>query len=269
MDQQPAPVNVPQEVVAQARPLGGTLDDAGDIRHDEGHALVHIDDPQVGEEGGEVVVGDLGPGVGGDGEQGGFAHIGEAHQAHVRQELELQNHVPLLALDAGLGKPGHLPGGGGVVGIAPASPAPLGQNEILPGGHIHNDLVRFRVSYHGAPGDFDDQGLSPLAAHVPALAVLARLGGILALIAEIQQGGQIVVDPQDHAAPMAPVSPIGAAGGHIFLPVEGHGTVAALAAQDCNPNFIYKHINLQGLKKGLPRNKAAVLQFTGLSYCSA
>ena len=135
------------------------------------------------------------------------------------------------------------------MGVAPASPASLGQNEILPGGHIHNDLVRFRVSYHGAPGDLDDQGLSPLAAHVPALAVLARLGGILALIAEIQQGGQIVVDPQDHATPMAPVSPIGAAGGHIFLPVEGHGAVAALAAQDCNPNFIYKHINLQGLKK--------------------
>ena len=37
MDQQPAPVDVPQEVVAQTGALGGPLDDAGDVGHDEGH----------------------------------------------------------------------------------------------------------------------------------------------------------------------------------------------------------------------------------------
>ena len=56
MDEQAAPVDVAQEVVAQASPLGGPFDDAGDVSHDEGHALLHIDHPQIGKEGGEVVV---------------------------------------------------------------------------------------------------------------------------------------------------------------------------------------------------------------------
>ena len=73
--------------MAQARALGGAFDDAGNVRHDKGHALVHIDDPQIGEQGGKMVVGDLGPGVGGNGKQGGFSHIGKAHQAHIRQKL--------------------------------------------------------------------------------------------------------------------------------------------------------------------------------------
>ena len=87
MHQQPAAVDVPQEVMPQSRALCGALNDAGDIRHDEGDAFVHVDHPQVGEEGGEMVVGDFRPGVGGDGEQGGFAHIGEAHKANVCQQL--------------------------------------------------------------------------------------------------------------------------------------------------------------------------------------
>ena len=42
--QQAAAVDVPQEIVTQAGAFGGALDDAGDIRHDEADALLHIDD---------------------------------------------------------------------------------------------------------------------------------------------------------------------------------------------------------------------------------
>ena len=38
MHQQAAPVDVPQEIVAQTRALAGALDDAGDVRHDEADA---------------------------------------------------------------------------------------------------------------------------------------------------------------------------------------------------------------------------------------
>ena len=63
MDQKTAAVDMAEEVVAQARSVGGALNNAGDIGHDEGDALLHIDYAQVGEESGEVVVGDLGPGL--------------------------------------------------------------------------------------------------------------------------------------------------------------------------------------------------------------
>ena len=97
------------------------------------------------------------------------------------------------------------------------------------------------VSDDGTPGHVDDQILSPLARHFPTHAVDAGTGLVLALIAEVQQGGQIVVDVEHHAAAVTAVAAVGAAGGHIFFPVEGHGTVAAPSANDCNANLIYKH----------------------------
>ncbi|SCJ76342.1 Uncharacterised protein [uncultured Blautia sp.] len=80
MDQQAAAVHVPQEVVAQAGALAGALNDAGNVRHDEADAVLYPHHAQIGEQGGEVVVGDLGLGLGYHGEQRGLAHVGEAHQ---------------------------------------------------------------------------------------------------------------------------------------------------------------------------------------------
>ena len=241
MDKQTAPVNVPEEIMTQAGTLGGALDDAGDIRHDEGHALLDVNHAQVGEQGGEVVVGDFRPCVGGDGEQCGLAHVGEAYQTYVRQQLQFQNHIPLLTLQAGLGESGHLPGGGGVVGIAPAPTAAPGNDKVLAGGHIHDDLTGLGIPDNGAPGDVDDEIFAPFAGHFPTHAV--DTGGclILALIAEVQQSGQIVVDVEHHTAAMTAVAAVGAAGGNVFFPVEGHGAVAAPSADDRNANLIYKH----------------------------
>ena len=87
VQEQSAAVDVPQEIVSQSRAFRRALDDAGDVRHNEGHALIHVDDPKVGIQCGKMVVGDFRVGVGGDGKQGGFSHVGEAHQSHVRQQL--------------------------------------------------------------------------------------------------------------------------------------------------------------------------------------
>ena len=235
VDEQAAPVDVPQKVVAQAGALGGALDDAGDVGQNEGHPLLHVHHPQVGEQGGEVVVGDLGPGLAHHGEQGGLAHVGEAHQAHVGQELELQDHVPALAGQARLGEAGHLPGGGGEVLVAPAAVAPPGQHEAVGLGHVADDLLRLRVPHHRAPGHLDDQVRPVLAGAALALAVHAVFRHVLALVPEVHQGGL-----QDHAAPPAAVAAVGAAGGHVLLPVEGHRAVAAVARLDCDAGGIHK-----------------------------
>ena len=55
------------------------------------------------------------------------------------------------------------------------------------------------------------------------------------------------IDLQDHVAPPAAVAAVGAAGGHILLPVEGHRAVAAVARLDGDAGGIYKgccHKNL-------------------------
>ena len=242
MDQQAAAVDVPQEVVAQARALAGPLDDAGDIGHDEGHALVHIHHAQVGVQGGEVVVGDFGVDLGHHAQQGALSHVGEAHQSHVRQQLQLQHHVVALAGQARLGKAGHLTGGGGEMLVAPAAPAALAQHKGLVVGHILDDLAGFGVPDQGAPGHADGQTLAVLAAFAAALAVYTVGRHIFALIAEVHQRGHIVVHPDDDAAAVAAVAAVGAACGDVFFPVKGDGSVAAVSGPDGDAGLINKSI---------------------------
>ena len=129
------------------------------------------------------------------------------------------------------------------MGVAPAAPAAFGDDEILAGGHVHNDLIGFGIPNHGASGHVDDQRIAPLAAHFPAEAIEACLGGILALVTEVQQCGHVIVDMKNDTAAVTAVTTVRAAGGHIFLPVEGNGAVPSAASDDCDSNFIYKHID--------------------------
>ena len=84
------------------------------------------------------------------------------------------------------------------------------------------------------------RSLAVLAGLAAALAVHAVGRHIFALVAEVHQGGHVVVHLQDDGAAVAAVAAVGAAGGHVFLPVEGHRAVAAVAGPDGDPRFINK-----------------------------
>ena len=187
-----------------------------------------------------MVVGDFGPGLADHRQEGGLAHVGEAHQPHVGQELQLQQHVPGLSGQSGLGEAGDLPGGGGEVLVAPAAVAPPGQYKARTLGHVADNLLTLRVPDHRAPGHPDDEVLSVLAGAALALAVHAVSGGVLAFVAEIHQGGQVVVDFQNHVAAPAPVAAVGSPCGDIFFPVEGHHAVASAAGFDGDAGGVYK-----------------------------
>ena len=174
VDQQPAAVHMAQKVVAQAGTVGGALDDTGDIGHDEGDALLHIHHAQIGEQGGEVVVGDLGLGPADHAEQGGLAHVGKAHQPHVGQQLQLQHNLPALTGQAGLGEAGDLAGGGGKVLVAPSAPAAPAQDKGGLVRHIPDDLAGGGIPDDGATGHLEEQVLP-----VPAGAAVAAPGAPL------------------------------------------------------------------------------------------
>ena len=110
MYQQAAAVDVPQEVVAKARTLGCTLDNARNIRHYEGNAVVHIDHAEIRIERREVIVRNFRVRVRGDGQERRFADIREADQTDVRQKLQLENDLMLLAREACLCKARNLAG---------------------------------------------------------------------------------------------------------------------------------------------------------------
>ena len=229
-----------QEIVAQARAVRRALDDAWNIRRHKGLPFAHIDHAQIGVEGGKVVVGDLGVGPADHAEEGGLAHVGEADEAHVRQQLQLQHHVVALAGQAALGEAGGLTGGGGEVGVAPAALAPPAEDIGLVAGHVLDNLVGLGVPDQGAPGDADGEGLAVLAALALAGAVHPLFRRIFALVAEVHQGGQVVVHLEDDVAAAAAVAAVGTAGSDIFFPVEGDAAVAAVPGPDRDPGLVNK-----------------------------
>ena len=187
-----------------------------------------------------MIIGDLGLSPADHAEQRGLTHVGEAHQPHIGQQLQLQHHLAALAGIASLGKAGDLPGGGGEVLVAPAAPAAPAEDEGGVIRHIVDDLLGGGVPDDGAPGDPQDQVCAVSAGAALAASVCAVGGGVLALIAEVHQGGHMVVHCDHHVAAPAAVAAVRAAGGHIFFPVEGDHAVAAVAGADGDLCGIYK-----------------------------
>ena len=241
MHEQAAAVDVPQEIVAKARAFGRTLDNTGDIGHDERHALIHIDDAEIRVQRGEVVVCDLRAGIGRDGQQRGLADIREADKADIRQQLQLQHDLVLLAGQAGLGKARHLTGRRGKMLVAPATAAALAEDKVRIVGHILDDLVRCGIAHDRTARDLNDKVLAALAGAARALPVLTGCRSIFALVAEVHQRGEVVVHAQDDIAALAAVAAVRATCGHIFLAVEGNGTIAAVTGLHRHLDFINKH----------------------------
>ena len=82
------PLDMPQKIMPQPCALAGTLDEAGQIRHDE-TALARPYHAQVRGKRGEMVIGNFWLCRRNHREQGGFSHAREAHQPHIRDGLEL------------------------------------------------------------------------------------------------------------------------------------------------------------------------------------
>ena len=110
------------------------LDKPGHVGDHKGllvRLLAHGHHAEVGLEGGERVVGDLGPGGGDARDERGFAGVGVADQAHIGQQLQLQPIDALLAGPAQFVLARRLVGAGGKVLVAASAASALGDDEAL------------------------------------------------------------------------------------------------------------------------------------------
>ena len=94
------------------------------------------------------------------------------------------------------------------------------------------------VPEQGAPGDLDGQTLAVFPGAALALTVHAVARHILALVAEVHQRAHMVVHDADDVPAAPAVAPVGAARRHVFLPVEGHRTVAPAPGDDADGGFV-------------------------------
>ncbi len=218
-----------QEAQAQAFALAGALDDAGDVGHHERAVVAVAHDAYLGLHGGEGIVGNLGAGRRYGGEQRALAGVGEAHEAHVGQQLQLQHHTLLDGGLAGLGVARGAVGGALEVPVAQAAAAAAQQlHELAVVGHLREVLAVFCVVHHRAAGHVDDHILAVLAEAAAGAAALAVAGEDVAAVFQGQQRPHVAVAAQDYVAAAAAVAAVGAAFGHILGAVEVARAGAAL-----------------------------------------
>src|SRR5215207_1680204 len=230
--QGPGALDVAQEAVAEALAPAGALDETGDVGH---HVLVTVSgthDAEMRFERGEGVVGDLGLGRRDAADQRRLAHVREADQRDVGEELELEPQPPLLADLALLGEGGCPPPVGQEPGVAAPAPPALGGDEAVAGRHQVGQHLAVAVADDRAHRHLHDDVVAPGAVAALTHAVRAVLGATERLVLERQQRGDVVVGDQDDVAAAPPVAAVGTALGHVGLTAERHRAGAAVAGLD-------------------------------------
>ena len=233
--------------MAQTDAVRRTLDQARDIGADKALLGADADNAQHRGQRRKVVVRDLGACGRNNADERRFSDVRETDQADVRDDLQFQLEVHILAGQAGLGELGDLAGRGGKVAVAPAAAATLGHDHRFGAGQVSHDKVGLGLLQHSTVGR-----------------------GVLALVAEVHQGGQVVVRHKDDITAAAAVAAVRAARRHKFFAVERHRTVAALAGVQPDRGGINKitgcHVvpHLQKITKNERAAKARPYRFF---YC--
>ena len=122
---------MPEEPVAEPVALVCAFDQPGNVGDDEASFVTQADHPEIGSQGGERVVCDLGSCRRDSRDQSRFSGVGEADEPHVGQQLEPEPQIPDFARTPRLRAPRRLVGRAGEVLVAaPADPA-LGDHDAL------------------------------------------------------------------------------------------------------------------------------------------
>ena len=131
MQQNAVARQVLEEADPQARPVRRPFNQPGDVRHHEAAMGLHFHHPEIRYQRGKGIIGDLGRGGGDRPDKRGFARIGQAQQAHIRQHFQFQLEVAVLALAAPGGLARRPVGAGLEAGVAQPVKAALGHDQAL------------------------------------------------------------------------------------------------------------------------------------------
>ena len=131
MQQHPGALQMLQEADAEPGSFGGALDQPGNVRHDEAAAGTRGHHAQIRIQGREGIVGHFGPRRRDRADQGGFAGVRQPEQAHIRDQLEFEGELALLARQPQARLARGAVGARFEAGIAPAALAALGDQQGL------------------------------------------------------------------------------------------------------------------------------------------
>ena len=244
MDEDPRPLDVAQERVAEAGAARRALDQAGDVgdRRPSLVVLAEVHDAEVRLEGRERVVGDLRLRRGQRREERGLAGVRQPDEPDVGDEPQLQAQPALLAGFALLGVLGRLVGRGLEVRVAEAAAATAGDHRLLAGrDEVGEERARLVVEDGGPGRDVEDQVVAGLA--VPPGPRAAATRGRLEVVAvlEVAQRRLAGIDPEMDRPAAATVATVGSAARDVGLLAEGRGPVATVAGADPDLHAVEEH----------------------------
>ena len=244
MDEDPRPLHVAQECVAESGAAARALDQARDVgdRRAPLVLLPEVHHPEVRFERGERVVGDLGRRRGHRGEDRRLARVGQPDQSDVGDQAELQAQPALGAGLALLGVLGGLVGGTLEVGVAESAPPAPGDHRGLAERHEIGDQRAGLVVVHGrARRDVEDEVVAGLAVSPGARAAAAGRRPEMVPVIEVAERRLAGIDAEVDGAAAATVAAIRSAARDVgFLP-EGRGPVAAIAGADPDLHAVEEH----------------------------
>ncbi len=131
VDEHAAALDVAEELVTEAGALVRPLDEPGDVGDDEAPLAAPGDDAEVRDERRERVVGDLRARPGDAADERRLAGVRVADDAHVGEQLQLEDEIALLSRRAVLGVARRLVRGRREVHVAEAAAAALRDDEPL------------------------------------------------------------------------------------------------------------------------------------------
>src|SRR5690606_18205081 len=192
--QHPSPLDVLQELQAEATALVGSLDDAGDVGHHERARARQPDDAEIRLQRREGIVGDLGTRGTDYRQQGAFSRIRFADKANIGDQLEHQLDAAFLPLAAGLELARGSVGGGGEVSIATTTAAAAREyHTVAAAENLTDQFAGVGVAGDRAGRNRHHQVGCRGAGHLLALAVRTALRVPGRAIAVVQQGGEVAV----------------------------------------------------------------------------
>ena len=168
--------------------------------------------------------------------------FGRPDERHVREELELEREVALVAFRAGIRAPRRPVRGGREPRVSPPAFAARGHEERLPLlDEVADDLPGLTVLHDRSDGHRDRKSRAVLPVAVVPLAVAAAARGEAPREAEGVERVQAAVGDERHAPAVPAVPAGGPAPGHELLAPEGDAAIATVAPGDVDDGFVDEH----------------------------
>src|SRR5450755_2563935 len=239
MQQHARSLQMAEKLMTEPGAVGGAVDQTGDVGNDEAPVFVDANHAEIRRQGGERIVGDLGPGGGDRTYQRRFARVRHSQQADIGEHLELEVQHALHAFFARCRLPRRAIGARLEMQIAQAALAALRQERFL--------IVRREVGNELAALGHGDDGPDRHAQHdvlgaasvlIGAAASFAGLGAMNAGKAIIDQRIDVAVGNRPDAAAASPVAAVRAAARNVFLAAKRNRAVAAVARDHFDVRFV-------------------------------